>query len=103
MPKYERNIPIPGRSQDEIYEKISGGIDRFLSGDTARWGQFQIERNPEKKEVSLKSKFATATLICRAAEVELDANLSFIALPFRSKIDESIDRWLKKTFPTQAS
>ena len=40
----------------------------------------------------------TATLACEEGAIGLDAKLSLLAAPFRSKIDEGINRWIAKTF-----
>lgn len=99
MPGYSRKIPIPGKSADEIYQKISVGVDWVMENDSGKFGKFEIERDPAGKAVSLKSSLVTAKLNCQDGVIVLDAKLSMIAFAFRSKIDEGIDRWLKKTFP----
>ena len=40
----------------------------------------------------------SATLSCSDGKISLDGNLSLLATPFRSKIDQGIDRWVEKTF-----
>lgn len=96
MPSYSRSVKIPGKSSQELYDKISQDIDRFMQ--KASIGKYDVERDPAAKQVHLKASMLTATLICREGELALDAKLSLLAAPFRSKIDEGIDRWLSKTF-----
>ncbi len=96
MPSYSRKVNVPGRSSDELFEKVSEGIDRFMS--KAAIGKYEIERDPSKKEHRIKGSIFSATLKCMNAQMELNANLSLVALPFKSKLDEGIDRWLSKTF-----
>jgi Putative polyhydroxyalkanoic acid system protein (PHA_gran_rgn) len=96
MPSYSRQVSIPGKTSQELFEQVAHDIDRFMSKVSI--GKYEIEKNPTRKEVSIKSSMVSATLICREEQVTLDAKLSLLAAPFRSKLDESIDRWLAKTF-----
>ncbi len=96
MPSYTRTVPVPGKNAQELYDKVASDIDRFL--EKASVGKFEVDRNPAKKEVQVKSSMFSATLTCKEAGIQLDAKLSLLATPFRSKIDEGIDRWVAKTF-----
>ncbi len=100
MPGYSREILLPGKSADEIYEKISKGVDWVIDNDNGKFGKFEFSRDPGSKTVSLKNNFVTADLVCKEGEIVLNAKLSLVAFAFRPKIDEGIDRWIKKTFPT---
>ena len=95
MPSYSRKVSIPGKTAQFLYDAVSSHIDRFVEKAPT---QFEIERVPASREVRLKSSMATATLICRDNEMEVAASLSLFAAPFRSKIDEGINKWLAKTF-----
>jgi hypothetical protein len=95
MPSYSRKVQIPGKSAQELFDTVAAQIDRFVDKAPAK---FQIERDAGRKEVRLNSSMATATLICREGEMEVEAKLSLFAAPFRSKIDEGINKWLSKTF-----
>jgi hypothetical protein len=90
-------VKIPGKSSQELYDKVSSDIDRFI-GKAAPLGKFDIERDAGGKQVKLKSSMVSATLVCLEGELKLEASLSLFAAPFRSKIDEGIDKWLAKTF-----
>ena len=96
MPAYTRKVAVPGKTSQELYEKVSADIERFMS--KASVGKFEIDRNPTKKEVSVKSSMLTATLYCEDGQLRLDGKLSLMATPFKSKIDEGIDKWLAKAF-----
>ena len=96
MPGYSKTVKIPGKTADELYAKISTEIDRLM--EKVSLGKFDIERAPGDKAVHLKSSMISATLTCSDGEIELDAKLSLMAMPFKSKIDEGIERWVKKTF-----
>jgi hypothetical protein len=96
MPSYSRKVQIPGKTAQELYEKVAEGIDYFMS--KASVGKFDIERDPTKKEVRLKGSMFSATLSCAEAQVEIDAKLSLLAAPFKSKLDEGVTKWLSKTF-----
>jgi hypothetical protein len=96
MPSYSRKVQVKGKTAQELYDKIAADIDRFLSKTPI--GKYDLDHNPSCLEVSFKSSMASATLRCTHEQLELDAKLSLLAAPFRSKLDEAIDRWIAKTF-----
>jgi hypothetical protein len=96
MPSYSRSISVQGRSAQELYDKISSSIETFL-GKTSI-GKYELHRDPDKKTVDFKSSMASASLECRDGTIQLQAQLSLLAAPFRGKLDEGIDRWIAKTF-----
>ena len=96
MPSYSKKVQIPGKTSQELYDKVSGDIDRFL--EKAGVGKVEVERKASSKQVMIKSSMVSATLSCVDGAIDLDAKLSLLATPFKSKIDEGITRWLSKTF-----
>lgn len=96
MPGYQKEIPIPGKSSDEIYEKVAADIERFLSKGPA--GHVDIDRDAANKEVRVTSKIFNATLHCQDGRISVQGKLSLVALPFKSKIDEGIEKWVAKAF-----
>jgi hypothetical protein len=96
MPSYVRRVQIPGKTSQQLYDLVSQDVDRFLG--QAGLGKFQIERQPEKKELHVKSTLFSAVLTCGEEQMELHAQLSLLAVPLKSKIDASINHWLTKTF-----
>jgi hypothetical protein len=101
MPSYSRKVEIPGRSSQELYDAISKDIERFMS--KASIGKFEIDRNPGAKKLFIKGSIFSATLTCGEAQMQLDAQLSLLAMPFKSKLDDGITRWLNKTFNISGS
>lgn len=97
MPKYSRAIEVKGRSAQELYDHVAQGIERFL--EKSNLGKFDVEKRDEDLTVDVKSKMANAQLVCDEEQITLHAQLSLMAAPFRSKLDEGIDRWIEKTFP----
>ena len=98
MPAYSKTVKIPGRSAQDLYEKISQDIDQMVE----KWGmagRMELSRDPAKRQLHLKHSMVSATLSCAEERMVLDANLSLLATPFRSKIDEQIDRWIARNFP----
>jgi hypothetical protein len=89
-------VKVPGKTAQELYDKIASEIDRFL--EKTPIGKYDLERDPANKQVRFKSSMATAALICKDGQIELEAKLSLLAAPFRSKLDDGIDRWIAKTF-----
>jgi hypothetical protein len=96
MPSYSRTVKIPGKSAQELYDKVASEIDRFISKGSLP-GQIDINRDPGQKQVSVTHSMVSATLHCEEGQLRLDAKLSLLATPFRSKIDDGINRWLEKT------
>ena len=96
MPSYSRRVSVPGKTAQELYDTVSGDIERFLTKSSL--GKVELERDPGKKEFLIKATVFSATLACMEGEMELDAKLSLFAAPFKSKLDDSITRWLTKTF-----
>ena len=96
MPSYNRKIKIPGKTAQDLYDKVSSDIGRFL--EKASIGKFELKHDAAQKQVHIKSSMLSATLHCRDENFELDGKLSLLASPFKSKIDEGIDRWIAKTF-----
>jgi hypothetical protein len=96
MPSYSRRVQIPGKSSQELYNVIDTEIDRFLSKSSL--GKYEVERDAGRKELRIKSSMFSGTLSCREAEMELSGQLSFLAAPFKSKLDDGIDRWMSKVF-----
>jgi hypothetical protein len=96
MPSYTREIKVPGRSAQELYDKVSEGIDRFVSKSSV--GKYELDRDPGRRVVSASSTLFTATLYCEESTLRLEAKLSLLAAPFRGKLDEGIDKWIAKTF-----
>src|SRR4051812_26472252 len=96
MPSYSRKVKIPGKTSQELYDKVSQDLDRLLSKISPTG--YKVDRNASAKNFSIKSTLFSATLVCQEAEMELNVSLSLMALPFRSKVDEGITRWLSKTF-----
>ncbi|MEN9723784.1 MAG: hypothetical protein RJB38_1770 [Pseudomonadota bacterium] len=99
MPAYSKTVKIPGQSAQSLYERVSTDIDQLVE----RWGmthRMDLIRDPSGRQVTLKSAMVTATLRCSEECLVLDAQLSLLAAPFRGKIDEQIDRWVKKNFPS---
>ncbi len=100
MPSYSRKVEIKGKSAQELYDKVAGDIDRFVS--KIPMGKFDIDRNASAKTVDVKSSMATASLVCKEGCIELNVKLGLMAAPFRGKLDEGINKWLSKTFGIQA-
>lgn len=96
MPSYKKEVKVPGKSQQELYDIVSGSVDRFMEKSSV--GKFDIVRDPSKKEIAIKSAMFSGTLFCAEGCLRLDASLSLMAAPFKGKIDEGIDKWIAKMF-----
>ena len=97
MAAYKRTAKIPGKSANELFTIVSKEIDRFF--DKSDVGEdYKVEPDAPSKSFKLHSKVVKATLYCKEGELDLQGELSFFLLPFKSKIDAGVDRWLKKIF-----
>lgn len=100
MPKYSRSLKIPGKTAQELYSKLSEDIEKFVA--RASFGKVDISRNSDLKQLCVKSSMVKATLVCEEGLLQVEADLSLFAAPFRSKIDDGIDKWLSRTFPASS-
>ena len=96
MPSYKKEVKIPGKSSQEIFDIVSTTMDKFL--EKASVGKFDIQRDSAKKTIDIKSSMFSGQLSCQDGCIRLDASLSLMATPFKSKIDEGIDKWISKVF-----
>jgi hypothetical protein len=96
MPSYAKKVPVPGKTSQELYDRVSTDIDHFLGKIGV--GKVEVERDPGKKQVTIKSSMVTATLTCLDGLIDVDGKLSMFAAPFKGKIDEGIGKWIAKTF-----
>jgi hypothetical protein len=96
MASYSRTVQIPGKSSQELYDTISNGIESFLTKSSL--GKFDIKRNDGSKSIEVKGSLFSATLMCQEEAMVLNAKLSLMATPFKSKIDDGLSKWLSKAF-----
>jgi hypothetical protein len=96
MASYSREVDIQGKTAQELYDRVAADIEKFLAKSSL--GNSEIDRDPAKKEVRVKSSMFSATLVCLDGKIRFDAKLGLIASAFRGKLDEGIDKWLAKTF-----
>lgn len=92
-----------GYSTEEIYQIVDSQLEHFLKkGLPEAAGDYKLERFPEKKEMKLHSKWANGHLTVGEHSVQLSLELAWLAVPFRGKVEESLQRWFLKNFPTRA-
>jgi hypothetical protein len=96
MPKFSRQVDIPGKTSGEIYQVVAQGVVQFL--EKAAIGKFEIERDESKKEVRIKSQMFNGSIVCSESRIEMQGQLSLLAAPFKGKLDEGITKWLSKNF-----
>jgi hypothetical protein len=67
----------------------------------AKWGlpNAKLTHDPAKKEIRLKAPMVEAVLSCTDGQLNLEAQLGLLAMPFRSKIDEQVNKWVNRNFP----
>jgi len=75
---------------------VAREIDRFLAKTPI--GKYEIERDEQRREVRFTSAVASATLSFQDGLLRLDGQLGLMAMPFKGKLDEGIDRWASKLF-----
>lgn len=96
MPKYKKNIKLKDKNSDEIFVKIKQELHRFL--DKTPIGPYELKSDETSKLITVESKMFSAELFCKNNEIELEVNLSLFAAPFKSKLDEGIEKWVAKVF-----
>ncbi|MBL7715254.1 MAG: polyhydroxyalkanoic acid system family protein [Bdellovibrionales bacterium] len=97
MPSYYREVKIDGKPAQELFDFISGDIERFLN--KAAMGNFEVKRDAAARCIEIKSAMFNAKLKCEDSKVVLDGSLSLLASAFKGKIDSGIEHWLSKHFP----
>ncbi len=96
MPSYQKKVAIPGKTSQELYDVVSRDIDRFM--EKSNLGKFDIQRDDAARTLSVETSMFSAKLFCKDGAMELDGKIGLMAMPFKGKIDEGIEKWLKKTF-----
>jgi hypothetical protein len=96
MASYSKTFPVPGKLADAIYTSVASDIDRFLSKSPI--GSYDVKRDDAAKQVTFKSSMASGTLAAKDGQLQVDINLSLLATPFKSKIEEGVTKWLAKAF-----
>ncbi len=97
MAKIERTLELKGQSAEEIYKKISGGLETILKQVPAK--DVNLQRDDEKKTVSFDSPMASAKLQCFDGRVQFELTLGLMASMFKGKVTKAIDDWLAKALP----
>lgn len=96
---YSKVVALPGKDANQIYSQCTSGIDKLQEKfQTSSPIAFEIIKNPAQKTIDLKSSWVSANLKVEAGKATLTAKISFLALPFKAKIEENLDRWIQKTF-----
>ena len=67
MPAYNKKVRVPGKSAQELYEKISKDIEHMVS----KWGlpNAKLSHDAANKKVQLKAPMVEATLSCHDGEL----------------------------------
>ena len=100
MPSYSKEVKVPGRSAQQLFDVVAQSIDRFLE-KAMMGGKFELQRDPASRTFTIKSSMFNAKLVCTDGALKLDGSLSLMAAPFRGKLDEGIDKWIAKNFTQQ--
>jgi hypothetical protein len=95
-PSFNRTIQIPGKKSQELYDKIAGDIDSLLNRTSI--SGCKVEKNAAAKSVVIKHSLFSASLACQEEAIQIDVKLSLLASPFRSKLDQGIDKWIAQNF-----
>lgn len=96
MPKFSKSVEVPGQDSRALYGVVSSEIERFLA--KTPMSDYKLHRDETRCEIKLDSKMANLVLKCTDNRLDLDGSLSFLAMPFKSKLEEGIDRWIHKIF-----
>ena len=101
MPSYHKRVEIPGQNASELYARVEKDMEKFLVTSTAGLiGKLDVKKDPASHSIQVDSKLFNARLLCEDGAIDLQGKIGLMALPFRSKIDEVIDRWIAKHFQT---
>lgn len=96
MASFSKTFPVPGKMADAIYTSVTQDIDRFLTKSPI--GSYELKKDDASKKVEFKSSMASGTLAAKDGQLQVDISLSFLATPFKGKIEEGVTKWLAKAF-----
>lgn len=95
MPRYEKEISVKGKSQAELYKKISKEIEDLLKRFRMD-SSLNYERLDAEHAFQVKHQHFTARLEVLDGKIILAGELSWIASAFRGRIDSGIEQWVKE-------
>ncbi len=93
MAAIQKTITLTGRSAAEIYELLARDLETW-SKHSALPG-IKIEPHPQEQTVRLQSQWVNANFRCFDGQIQVQAELSWMARPFRSKIEAQLDKWVQ--------
>ncbi len=96
MRKYAKEITIPGVSAQDIYQKVTDGMDDFL--DKIPIGKLAVTRHDDTQSIEIESSHVVGTLECVEGLIRVSGKLSLLARPFRPRMDAAIDSWISSNF-----
>ncbi len=97
MPKFAKEVFIKGQSVDVLYERVVNDLSKFLN--KTAFGHAELFRDDAQKILHFKASMAEGEISCHEGRIRVDAKISLFTVPFKSKIDETIDHWVESTFP----
>jgi hypothetical protein len=102
MPSYQRQVSVPGHSAEQIYDLLLSKSEALIQKVNEKFGSvigtLDWSRDASTKTFQLKAKLFSVEIQCLDSRVQCQGQMSFLAVPLKSKIDEGIDRWIQKTF-----
>lgn len=101
MAKLKKTFSVPGFDADSIYEKMIKDIDKWKTSNEAMLGKIEIQNDPSHNKLSFTSKWVSAHLFCEDNVITIEAELGLFAMPFKSKVEEGIAKWIQKSFQTK--
>ena len=89
VPKHFKRIELIGLKKEQIYAKAATDIERILG--KLPLGKTDLKKNDSTLSFHIKASLVEADLTCIDGAMEFNGNLSLMAIPFRSKIDEMLE------------
>lgn len=96
MRKYVKEVKIPSMSAQDIYQKITHGIDTLRGRISIK--NLDVTRHDDRRSIDIKSSHFSGALMCSEGIISVKGRLSLVARPFRSKLDEAIEKWVARNF-----
>ena len=94
MPKLHKRIEIPGQSARDLFARIRSEMEQSLARAGVDGAKLSLRESECVVEVS--HAMIAGTIRCHEGAIEVDAKLSLLATPFRSKIEGWFEAWGKK-------
>ncbi len=96
MPEFKEIIEIKNTESVQIFEILEIQLPSFIVDSPLQ--PIDFKTNYETKSFSLKHSHFSGKIVCLESKIEINFQLSWFALAFKSQIMKEIEAFLMQTF-----